>query len=83
MTETSPLGTIGTLKPKHCEWAADQRARMQEKQGRPVFGVEIKIVDGAVRDLPHDGRSVGKIKVPGLWVCRGSRRPMTWRIGSP
>ena len=69
MTETSPLGTIGTLKAKHREWAADERARMQEKQGRPVFGVEISIVDEAGRDLPHDGRSVGEVKVRGLWVC--------------
>ena len=45
MTEMSPLGTIGTLKAKHRTLPPDERARLQAKQGRPVFGVEVKIVD--------------------------------------
>jgi 3-(methylthio)propionyl---CoA ligase len=74
MTEMSPLGTIGTLKAKHRSLPADAGARLQAKQGRPVFGIEIKIVDEAGRDLPHDGRSIGEIKVRGAWVCRGYYR---------
>jgi fatty-acyl-CoA synthase len=35
-----------------------------------VFGVEIKIVDEGGQDLPHDGRSIGEIKVRGPWICR-------------
>jgi fatty-acyl-CoA synthase len=71
MTEMSPLGSIGTLKGKHQNLPADERARLQAKQGRPVFGVEIKIVDEGGRDLPHDGCSIGEIMVRGPWVCRG------------
>ena len=74
MTEMSPLGTIATLKAKHQTLPPDERARLQAKQGRPVFGVEIKVVDEAGRDLPHDGRSVGEIKVRGPWVCSGYYR---------
>jgi acyl-CoA synthetase (AMP-forming)/AMP-acid ligase II len=71
MTEMSPLGSIGTLKGKHQNLPADERVRLQAKQGRPVFGVEIKIVDEDGRDLPQDGCSIGEIMVRGPWVCRG------------
>jgi fatty-acyl-CoA synthase len=70
MTEMSPLGAIATLKAKHQALPADERARLQAKQGRPVFGVEIKIVDENGQDLPNDGCSIGEIKVRGPWVCR-------------
>ena len=70
MTEMSPLGTIGTLKLKHRALAPDERRRLQAKQGRPVFGVEIRIVDEQGQDLPHDGRSIGEILVRGPWICR-------------
>ncbi len=70
MTEMSPLGTIGTLKLKHRALATDERRRLQAKQGRPVFGVEIRIVDEQGQDLPHDGRSIGEILVRGPWICR-------------
>jgi fatty-acyl-CoA synthase len=71
MTEMSPLGTIATLKAKHQVLPAGAQARLQAKQGRPVFGVEIKIVDEGGQDLPQDGCSIGEIKVRGPWVCRG------------
>lgn len=87
MTETSPLGTIGTLKARHSRVSADERLRLQAKQGRPVFGVEIEVADDQGRPLPHDGRSIGEIQVRGLWVCEGyyrsGRRPLTTpRAGS-
>jgi fatty-acyl-CoA synthase len=74
MTEMSPLGTIATLKAKHQTLPPEKRTRLQAKQGRPVFGVDIKLVDEAGRDLPQDGRSIGEIKVRGPWVCRGYYR---------
>ena len=67
----SPLGTIATLKAKHRTLPAEERAHLQAKQGRPVFGVEIKLVDEAGRNVPHDGCSIGEINVRGPWVCRG------------
>lgn len=74
MTEMSPLGTIATLAAKHEGLPAAAHTRLQVKQGRPVFGVEIKIVDDTGCAVPHDGRSIGEIKVRGPWVCRGYYR---------
>src|SRR6516165_11488028 len=44
---------------------------MQVMQGRQVYGVELKIVGADGRDLPHDGESVGQLKVRGNWVISG------------
>ena len=44
---------------------------MQVKQGRQVYGVELKVVGRDGRDLPHDGKSVGELKVRGNWVISG------------
>jgi 3-(methylthio)propionyl---CoA ligase len=68
MTEISPVGTVCTLKPKH--QALDDEARMaiQAKQGRVVFGVDIKIVDEDGRELPRDGKTSGELMVRGPWI---------------
>ncbi len=71
MTEMSPLGTIATLAARHGSLPAEARTRLQAKQGRPVFGVELRIDDEAGRPVPHDGCSIGEIKVRGPWVCSG------------
>jgi acyl-CoA synthetase (AMP-forming)/AMP-acid ligase II len=78
MTEMSPVGTIGSPKPNHLDWPKDQRLALQLKQGRPLYGVEMKIVDGAGRDLPHDGVAAGNIMVRGPWIVRDY-----YRSGSP
>lgn len=74
MTELSPLGSIGTLKAKHRDLPAAERSALQAKQGRPVYGVEVKIVDEDGGALPHDGRSIGEIQVRGLWTLSGYYR---------
>ena len=70
MTEMSPVGTIGTPKAKHRDWNPDQRMALALKQGRPLFGVEMKAVDAEGRELPRDGVSAGNIMVRGPWVVR-------------
>jgi 3-(methylthio)propionyl---CoA ligase len=70
MTEMSPVGTIGTPKAKHRDLSADQRMALSLKQGRPLFGVEMKAVDADGRELPRDGVSAGNILVRGPWVVR-------------
>ncbi len=68
MTETSPLGTAGHLKPKHQSLSpADSRA-VRAKQGRVVFGVDMKIVGDDGQALPHDGVAFGDLLVRGPWV---------------
>nr|WP_294522707.1 long-chain fatty acid--CoA ligase [uncultured Rhodopila sp.] len=71
MTETSPLVTAGAPLAKHADAAPDAIVDMQVKQGRQVYGVELKLVDADGLPLPHDGRSVGELKVRGNWVISG------------
>jgi fatty-acyl-CoA synthase len=70
MTEMSPLGTVGNLLPKHRGCDLQQRLDLQEKQGRAIYGVEMKIVDGAGKALPHDGVAFGHLLVRGPWITR-------------
>jgi fatty-acyl-CoA synthase len=71
MTEMSPLGTVSALKAKHAGLDAASKRRIKAKAGRPVFGVEMKIVDDAGKRLPHDGKSVGELLVRGPWIVSG------------
>jgi len=68
MTEMSPLGTACTLKAKHQTLGAEERMAVQAKQGRAVFGVDMKIVGEDGRELPHDGKASGELLVRGPWI---------------
>jgi acyl-CoA synthetase (AMP-forming)/AMP-acid ligase II len=68
MTEMSPLGTACTLKAKHQGLDAEQRMAVQAKQGRAVFGVDMKIVGEDGRELPRDGKASGELLVRGPWI---------------
>jgi fatty-acyl-CoA synthase len=68
MTEMSPLGTLGSVLARHVGLDLDQRMPMHLKQGRTIYGAEVRIVDDEGRELPRDGRSVGEIQVRGPWV---------------
>jgi fatty-acyl-CoA synthase len=70
MTEMSPLGSLGSLKPEYARLSGEQRLDVQMKQGHPPFGVEMKIADDGDRDLPHDGKTFGRLKVRGSAVAR-------------
>jgi acyl-CoA synthetase (AMP-forming)/AMP-acid ligase II len=56
MTEMSPLGTVNTYKHKHLALSAEERDRIRLKQGRSIFGVELKIVDGDGNPCPMMAR---------------------------
>jgi fatty-acyl-CoA synthase len=71
MTEMSPLGTTATLKAKHLGLDPDPQLNVKAKQGRPVFGVEMKVVDDAGQPQPHDGKSIGELLVRGPWIVSG------------
>ncbi|MCX7893889.1 MAG: 3-(methylthio)propionyl-CoA ligase [Burkholderiales bacterium] len=68
MTEMSPLGTVCAFKPKHLKATQEERYAVQAKQGRGVFGVDMKVVDPNGRELPWDGKSSGDLLVRGPWV---------------
>jgi fatty-acyl-CoA synthase len=70
MTEMSPLGTSGTLKAKHLAQDYEAQLAVQYKQGRALFGVDMKIVGDDGRDLPWDGKAFGDLLVRGPWIMR-------------
>ncbi|OYT93940.1 MAG: long-chain fatty acid--CoA ligase [Burkholderiales bacterium PBB3] len=68
MTELSPLGTLCTLKNKHLELPAEEKMKVRLKQGRGIYGVDMKIIDGDGKELPWDGKAYGDLLVKGPWV---------------
>ena len=68
MTEMSPLGTVGTMKPKFAALPFERRLDYQVKAGRGIYGVEMKIVDEEGNELPRDGEAFGRLMVRGPWI---------------
>lgn len=71
MTETSPLVTVGSPLPKHEGAEPSAIVDMQVRQGRQMYGVELKLADPDGKPLPHDGVTIGELKVRGNWVVSG------------
>jgi fatty-acyl-CoA synthase len=71
MTETSPIGVIGRLLPKHAALTPDELLHVKLKQGRGVWGVELKIVDDDGNPLPWDGKAFGEVYLRGPWIASG------------
>ena len=80
MTEMSPLGTLCTLKNKHLELPREEQMKIRQKQGRAIYGVEMKIVNDAGDEQPWDGKSYGDLLVRGPWIIdsyyKGSGNPL-------
>jgi fatty-acyl-CoA synthase len=74
MTEMSPLGSLCTMKPEYANLTGDTRLDIQQKQGHPPFGVEMKITDDDGHRLPWDGKTFGRLKVRGPAVARAYYR---------
>jgi len=70
MTEMSPLGTLCTLKNKHLSLPADEQMKIRIKQGRVIFGVDMKIVNADGQEQPWDGKAYGDLFVKGPWILR-------------
>ncbi|RQO76769.1 long-chain fatty acid--CoA ligase [Aquitalea sp. FJL05] len=68
MTELSPCGTTSTPKFKHNGCDTSTLRGLQTKQGRPIYGVAIRIVDDEGKPLPNDGVAFGNLQVKGSWV---------------
>lgn len=69
MTEMSPLGSVNSSPSSREDYSDDEYAKVRLKAGRPIFGVEMKIVDDDGKDLPWDGEAFGSLKVRGPWIC--------------
>ena len=96
MTEMSPLGTLCTLKNKHLRDVGRGADGDRLKQGRAIFGVDMKIVDGEGKELPWDGKTYGDLHVKGPWIVSSTSRaraatrwstagsrPATWPPSTP
>jgi fatty-acyl-CoA synthase len=70
MTEMSPMGTVCRLKPSMKSLSYDKQVDILLKQGTPLFGVSMKIVDDDGCELPHDGATFGRLLVKGPWIVK-------------
>ena len=70
MTEMSPLGTLGALKPPFVKATGEERLDVLQLQGFPPFGVQMKITDDEGKELPWDGKTFGRLKVSGPAVSK-------------
>ncbi|MBQ0934459.1 3-(methylthio)propionyl-CoA ligase [Ideonella paludis] len=68
MTEMSPLGTVCALKPVHDALPFEGKLAVQAKQGRAVYGVDMKVVGEDGQELPRDGKASGELLVRGPWI---------------
>ncbi len=68
MTETSPMGVINTPLPEHGGEDPTQSTARKMKQGRGLWGVDLRIIGEEGQRLPHDGASAGQLQVRGPWV---------------
>ncbi len=69
MTEMSPLGSVNASTGSRDQYSEEDFAKVRLKAGRPIYGVEMKIVDDEGRELPWDGVAFGSLKVRGPWIC--------------
>ncbi len=69
MTEMSPLGTVSVLLPKHAALGEAERLAIKAKQGRPIFGVDLRLVDDTGQVVPNDGATSGHLQVRGPWIA--------------
>ena len=69
MTEMSPLGTVNALLPKHETLDDQAKLAVKAKQGRPIFGVDLRLLDDDGKVVPHDGKTSGHLQVRGFWVA--------------
>src|SRR3546814_9415368 len=65
MTEMAPLGTVNTPLAKHAGLSKTEFYELAEGQGRPLYGVQMKIVDDDGKELPRDGKAFGELTVRG------------------
>jgi fatty-acyl-CoA synthase len=71
MTELSPLGTLSRLKAKHADLPKEDKEKILAKQGKGIYGIDMRIVDAEGKELPWDGKAAGDLEVRGHWVVSG------------
>ncbi|MGE8683273.1 MAG: long-chain-fatty-acid--CoA ligase [Acinetobacter sp.] len=72
MTETSPLGSANQFKAKHQHLSADEQLQIRLSQGRPPFGVDLRITDeeNGTHEVTRDGITTGNLQIQGHWIIQ-------------
>lgn len=70
MTETSPIGTTGALPANWDDLNFEQQVDVICKQGRPPFGVELRVIDEDGKIAPRDGKTSGTLEIRGPWIIK-------------
>jgi fatty-acyl-CoA synthase len=68
MTETTAIATMSNISNHEIDWPIEEQHTLVAKQGKSVFGVELKIVDEEGNTLPRDGNTQGELMVRGQWI---------------
>lgn len=71
MSETGPVATVAKSLPKHDKLSQDEQFDLRCMGGRPMFGVELRLIDDEGQVLDHDGETPGELQVRGPWVTSG------------
>ncbi|HRD50743.1 MAG TPA: fatty acid--CoA ligase [Candidatus Contendobacter sp.] len=71
MSETCPILTLAQLKPHMLDWDEEQQLEIRCRTGLPIPMVELRVVDDAMNDLPHDGKTPGEVVVRTPWLTQG------------
>ena len=74
MSETGPVLTLAQMLPRMRHWSHADQLRIRCSAGRPIPMVEIRVVDAAGDELPHDAISAGEVVVRAPWLTRGYLR---------
>ncbi|GMQ98882.1 MAG: 3-(methylthio)propionyl-CoA ligase [Acidimicrobiia bacterium] len=69
MTETNPVAAAATIKPWMKDWSWEDQLDVLETAGRPIPGLQVKIVDENFETLPHDGEAFGELLIRGPWIA--------------
>ena len=78
MTEMSPVGSLGSIKPGLGELGDVALYDLKAKQGFAPFGVEMKIAGDDGDEKPWDGKTFGRLLVKGFAVVESY-----FRAGTP
>ena len=70
MTEMSPMGSLGSMTPEVKSKGREETVKYKLKQGRPPFGVDMKVIDDEGKDVPRDGKTSGHLVVRGWAVAK-------------
>jgi len=70
MTETSPVATLNQFLQRHSALSDEDKTTLRTGQGRPMFGVDLRLLDENGDLLPHDGKTQGDLQVRGHWVVK-------------